>query len=323
MKNIRILVLLIFTAVQMAYGQQYHLELANVPYNEISTGSFVSQNILWSQYEVNVPIGFPFQINGNVFDTLIVSDVGAVRFMMKNPVDIAAYYFWGYGCSMYYRGGDTLNTRISYKTSGTAGNRIFILEYHNCLFTNGGYDEDSVNFQIWLYESDYSIETHVGPVNALYPADAYQQGQGPIIGLMNVDFDGNIQYSFMLEGNTQGPGTTTTSDIYSLPELDGTPGSGQVYRFEPGPAGLQENNDFRDVFIYPSPASDRVNLMIAPETILLPAEVFIYTSQGRLAWKQLIDQANTELNLQKLPAGWYMMQIRSGSQILQKPLVKE
>lgn len=323
MKNLLSLFLLVLCTVQMANGQQYHLEWSTSPYTEISGGSLVPQDILWSEYEVTVPIGFPFQINGIVFDSLVVSDVGAVRFMVKNPVSIAAYYYWGYGCSLYYRGNDTINTRIGYKTSGAAGDRIFILEYHNCTFTNGGSIQDSANFQVWLYEADFSIETHVGSVNASFPEDAYEQGQGPAIGLMNVDFDENIPYSFMLNGNTQGPGTTTASDIYSLPELSGTPVSGQVYRFEPGPAGARENDHSLEVLIYPSPASDQVNLRIDPETLTFPAEVFIYTAQGQLALQQHINQPNTELNLQNLTSGWYMMQIRSGSQILKKPLIKE
>lgn len=323
MKNILILFLLVFSASQMANCQQYHLEIANSPYTEISGGSLVSQAILWSEYEVAVPVGFPFQINGNVFDTLVASDVGAVRFMISNPVDIAAYYYWGYGCPLYFRGDDTINTRIGYKTSGTIGNRIFILEYRNCTFSNGGYNADSVNFQLWLYEADFSIETHVGSINATSAEDVYQQGQGPIIGLMNIDFDENIPYSFMLYGNIQAPETTTTSDIYSLPELDGTPDNGQVYRFESGPAGKQDHDFSAGVFLYPSPATDLVNIIIAPETFTLPAEVFIYTSQGRLVLQQPINQPNTELNLQNLTSGWYMIQIRNGSQILQKSLIKE
>jgi len=89
-------------------------------------------------------------------------------------------------------------------------------------------------------------------------------------------------------------------------------------------SGLTENTQISEgLALYPSPATDRVNLIIAPETLTLPAEVFIYTSQGRLVLQQPINQLNTELNLQNLTSGWYMMQIRDGSQILQKPLVKE
>jgi hypothetical protein len=229
------LITLLISLTYYVNGQSYRLTTNTVSYIQLSSGNLISQGILWSNYEYTIPLGFSFHITGSILDSLALSDIGAIRFNTLSTSNSFFYLFFGFGVSMLPRSSDTNKTQISYKTEGNSGNRIFKLEYRNCGFSDGGYVNDTINFQIWLYESDYSMEVHIGPINVTKPEKEYIEGNGPVIGLMNENDknEENTTYSFMLAGSAANPSTTNKSDIYNLPYLSSTPAEGTVYRFIP------------------------------------------------------------------------------------------
>jgi hypothetical protein len=305
------------------FAQQFHLECSNSTYTEISSGNYISQDILWSQYYCIVPLGFTFNINGNMLDSVFVADVGNLGFMHHFPVHPLGYWYWGLGANYINLPFDTSNTKIWYTTTGTTGTRIFKVEYHNCGFSNGDHDQDSANFQIWLYESDNSIETHVGPVNAAHPSDEYQYGMGPIVGIINVDNNDNIVYSYMLTGSTTTPTITTASDILSFPELNGTPSPGQVYRFVPGPAGKEEIAKTNQISVFPNPSEGIFTIHYSGE---LPgnARLQVFNMLGNIVYKEAPnDRQSQQIDLSRLAQGMYYIRIENTEHSFSEKIVIE
>jgi hypothetical protein len=168
-----------------------------------------------------------------------------------------------------------------------------------------------VNFQIWLYESDHSIETHVGPVNAVHPDEEYILGVGPIIGILNTDFNDSVHYSYMLTGNTSTPTTTTTVDIYTMPELNGTPSSGQVYRFVPGPAGKEEITKTQQILLFPNPCDGILTIQFSKE-IPENASLQVFNMLGNIVYKEALnDRQSRQIDLSRLAQGMYYIRIEN------------
>ena len=74
-----------------------------------------------------------------------------------------------------------------------------------------------------------------------------------------------------------------------------------------------------ETIIYPNPAMDVMHISI-PET---PATVNFYTSQGRLLRSCLLNEMNTTINIDTLPAGVYILKILVGDQIKVRHIIKQ
>lgn len=135
----------------------------------------------------NVPIGFDFVFNGILYTNCKVSSAGFIAFggsanLPTNWFDpiaraanasfdgtIAAYgrrlAHANFGSAPLYTG---LPTSVRYDTQGSPGNRVFIVQWENAVRQNGTLATTPLpglmNFQIRLYEADYAIEIHWGPV---------------------------------------------------------------------------------------------------------------------------------------------------------------
>jgi hypothetical protein len=214
-------------------AQLFRFETTANNYQVLSGGNIVPQEKLWRNYEYTIPVGFTFNIVGKAIDSIDISDVGAIRFRTYSSGFPYVYLFWGYGASIFCRNQDTAQSQISYLTTGSSGSRILKIEYKNCAFLYDGISQDSINFQIWLKESDYSIETHIGPSYSSNPSSQYLNGQGPAIGIMNGTDNEITTYAYMLTGSPQQPSTASKCNIYHLPCLSSAPEEGKVYRFSP------------------------------------------------------------------------------------------
>ncbi|MCK9203183.1 MAG: T9SS type A sorting domain-containing protein [Bacteroidales bacterium] len=140
-----------------------------------------------------IPLGFSFNYLGNTFTEVNVSTNGFMDFSTNTAAGdqdkpygfdntsfslpapngtlmaIAPFYddlmvTWGY----------TLSNSIKYLTSGSAGNRVFTVEWVH--FSMDQSNSDHVNFQVKLYEATSKIEFIYGAMSAVYITPTYTCG---------------------------------------------------------------------------------------------------------------------------------------------------
>ncbi|KOS07296.1 hypothetical protein AM493_15550 [Flavobacterium akiainvivens] len=201
------------------------------------------------------------------------------------------------------------NSPLSYKVEGTTGNRILKLEMKNAgledielsVATNGLY----LNFQVWLYESDKSIEIHYGDSNVTtayinaFINEGEQVFTTAIAGIENV---------YLLTGNSANPtyGEYTENTLPASPNLSGYPASGTVYRFAPAGttnAPVFARNNFS---LYPNPASTVVNIRAND---VAEGQYAVYNMLGAVVAQGSLTGTDTAINTASLQEGVYVIKV--------------
>ncbi|MBG9376879.1 autotransporter-associated beta strand repeat-containing protein [Panacibacter sp. DH6] len=157
----------------------------------LGTGGWDDNNYL------NIPLGFTFNFNGINYTTCNVQSNGYVMLGGTVPVSTggnptqyvpvsATTTYEGaiaaFGFDLY---SSATNTRISYTTSGTAPNRIFIVQWNNARRFN--YTGDVLNFQVRLYETSNVAEVRYGTCTATSATN--EDVQVGLRGATNADFN--------------------------------------------------------------------------------------------------------------------------------------
>jgi hypothetical protein len=208
----------------------YTLTVLSEPYVELTGAISVNNGEAWDDPEYFVPIGFPFELNGNTITALQFYGVGSLLISNVSNPDILAAVF-PYENDLIDRGyiNDISESPISYKVEGTAPNRIFKLEISNAgsyyEYEEFGTSDMFFNHQLWLYEGSNQIEFRYGPASIDDPGTWYADG-GAYVGLTDVDLntDEFINPHF-IAGDASAP-FLSINDI----TLEGTPGEDVVYR---------------------------------------------------------------------------------------------
>jgi hypothetical protein len=138
----------------------------------------------------SVPIGFSFTYNSTAYTEVSVAANGYVKFGNTLP-----YCCWYNGISIANETdavhifsedllGNAATCELSYLTSGTIGNQVFILQWKDWGFYNTGTDE--INFQLKLYEGTNIIEFAYSPGTV---ATAFATPQVGLTGTVTTDFN--------------------------------------------------------------------------------------------------------------------------------------
>lgn len=236
--------------------------------------------------------------------------------------------------------------KIYYTTTGTAGNRIFKVEYRNVgryLDNNG---TDSLNFQIWLYENNNAIEYRAGYSNvaasqfATSLNDMMNDKEALLCGLLgnagdslSVTTDSSFIHATQRAGAAFSDTAIALSDFIggSIPDptvmaalLHGTyPPNGSVIRFVPaGTTGIAKI-DFDMASVYPNPSKDGVYNISLKEAPKSGATLTIYDMTGKAVLNQSLNQANTKIDLGAYANGNYFGKIVNGDRVGGFKLIKE
>ena len=121
---------------------------------------------------------------------------------------------------------------IAHTTDGTAGNRIFKIEYHNMGFNDDTTHADSASYQVWLYENGV-IEFLYGPSSVRNSASWYDGETGPAAYLGSWDTINETVIG--LSGNPNNPTLYDKWDDYAA--LSSMPAPNTVYTFTPAFTG--------------------------------------------------------------------------------------
>jgi hypothetical protein len=210
-----------------------------LPEGTVTNGGYLSPAI-----GPGYPIGFNFLFNGDVFDRIGVANGGWISFGKSSdgnqavwcytsdhqhgrpllqsiggpPVPYQRNRIAGFGQSALRAqdqssvGGPTSDLRIA--TIGTAPNRVCVIQWKN-FRTNYSVDNNNINFQIRLNESDNSVDVRFGPMQwewYLGGAGSIQVGLG---GQISADFNNRMtvyqEPSFNHDWNATVAGVTNIS----------------------------------------------------------------------------------------------------------------
>jgi hypothetical protein len=169
MKKIFIITLLVTTVIKI-YGQNYSIT-TNLPIAEIA-GTGTSVTMTNSASSAALPIGFSFNFWGTAYTDFYINPSGAIQFgsgstttfipfggnsnffPSANPPNNFVAFAWIAGSSNF------ANANVNYFTSGSAPNRVLVLNFKNVVQSGYGNISSTTNVQIQLFETSDVIEIH-------------------------------------------------------------------------------------------------------------------------------------------------------------------
>ena len=205
-----------------ARAQFYAYTKSTGTYTEL-TGATQLLNGNWNDFSASFKTPFTFRyFSLNIFDSIELTDWAGIYF---NNINNGLFDI--YSTDLNSRGNN--KSPISYLSSGIMPNRVLKIQYKNAGFmADAPSFSDSVNFQLWIYETSNIIEFRYGPNQV--KSTSYNGDNGPYVQVADPL---SISTNFIvLEGNPASP-AVRTSNISSSTTLTGSPANGTIYRFAP------------------------------------------------------------------------------------------
>ncbi len=286
-------------------------------YSPLTTSTNLTSGFVWDNESIKVPLGFTANIGGKTTNHFSFS----LAFGLTAASDTIGIVnsFLVYGADLIDRGilTSTPSSPVRYVVSGSAPNRIFKLEYFNAGFfqelDNYHTNSDSVNFQVWLYETSNIVEFRYG-TSKISHASEYFDGAAPapLIGYFKNFKLGTIDCDklYHLTGIASVPTLDSTTDISDIiPTLSSPPVSGTVYRFIPKSiaASIGEIDITQQLNIYPTIATTKLNIDYNSND---QAFAELLNLSGQLIDKRIqVNKGRNEINVSGLPSGNYLIRV--------------
>ncbi|MFT5833721.1 MAG: hypothetical protein ACI97N_001349 [Cognaticolwellia sp.] len=330
----RQLVILFFTQILIfnaAFTQpifDYSFSASMDTYNELDNPTSLSNGQVWDEETYSLGLGFLFNIGGESFDTILINTNGYLTF--ENQTSDETYIATVLGdADLEDRGAGTIvsESPISYQIDGMIGNQIIKIEYKNIGFFDGIMN-DSISFQIWLYENTDQIEYRFGSGIVSNPNIVFQGNSGPICGLFNVHTN-NLQTGFTLTNSAIFPDTTqfVNFDVFNIPSLDDLIPEHSVYTFAynhpvANKTVFRESLDFK-VLSNPTIDFSIIDIILTESSMIF---VDVFDMHGNLLKTRKIfhskGKCQIKLDLSSYSSGTYLCRIRVGSKVATKKIIK-
>jgi len=292
----------------------------------IDSSSFDYENG-WDDPEFSVPIGFTFSFLGNEIETLDQVGLGSLMAGIPTSSMPLFYGLMPVSFDLADRGlVDEEPSLIRYQTTGMPGERVFAIEWYNAglyeeVFSSDSTGtESSLNFQIWLYENDYSIEFRYG--SCIYP-DPFDPFAEPSIAAIFLDFnpssyEGDI---LTLSGHPavciiENVNNVGDLEMYSLDYYL----NAMVYRFEPTSIPFLINeNKLISCSTYPNPTGSNLTIDLG-DLNGVNTSIKLYDSSSKLVFEK---QANSTImiDVSGYAKGIYSIEILTSEQVLRSQVV--
>lgn len=315
MKKITLLAGLLLTTITVSAQNYYNFTKSTATYADLTGATSLTNNAVWD-FDFFGPITSPFNIDvfGQTYNTLNFEDD---YFYLESSTNANFYseIFPVYAYIMDRNVSGTGNgvSPISYKVEGASGNRILKLEVKNAglemEFDSSGTTNLFLNYQIWFYEADKSIEYRYGSNNVTSVASLNDEGVSYI--LLSHEDSNNIKGGFV-NGTITSPTYTEVTNPTSNPtNLNGLPTANTVYRFALNPLAVKDQEKI-EFSMFPNPTNDVLNLTF-PETVNKPYSV--YDLMGREVLKgSLNNTTQAQINVGTLQKGSYILRIAGSTQ---------
>lgn len=228
----------------------YTFSVSTASYQPLTLGGSVNNAAVWDDEDFEIPLGFTFKMDSMSVDTFHFTS----GTMFGTASQVLDNIFLVTDLDLYDRGnagGSFSRSPIRYEISGSTGNRIFKIEVANAGIYDEydlyGTDNDSVYYQVWLYEGTNVVEVRFGPshITPSNYSDYYYMTGKPIHGYAkNMDyFTGSFTNFYFLKGNSASPAIDSVSNWMSFSGgLNTHPANGTVYKYTPKPKSVSVND---------------------------------------------------------------------------------
>lgn len=212
-------------------GQSYSFSIFSEPYEDLEGDSVLLNDTLESYALLVLPVTFR-SFGYDFGDTLSVGSGGYL--VSSNYRGIALDPLWSY---YYFPDADS---KVSYAVHGEDGKHVLKIQWKQ--LAHKTLPDSRVNFQLWVYEENQSIEFRYGPGIMETPVTS---------GIFLLDRN----FNQVLEAKTVGgkPSSPVIKDFAGNP-LEEFPENGTVYRFDYLRSGIKKKSDM-ELKLYPNPNS--------------------------------------------------------------------
>lgn len=287
-------------------------------YTPLTGGTNLTSSVIWDEENFKVPLGFTANIGGkstSSFSIILGAQIGAAS-DTSGTINTFMPFF---DSDLEDRGAltGTPKSPLRYLVTGVTPNRIFKFEAFNA----GFYDEevaygtlkDSVNFQVWVYETSNIVEIRFGSSKITNPTDYfYTTGIAPGIGYIK-DLDplsGSFTKAHYLSGNPTTPQVDSATTLSGITTgLSAYPPSGTVYRFVPKAiaASIGEVDVINQFKVYPTQVNQ---LLTVEQNSSVNARAQIMSVSGQIINTSVsLTNGKNDIDVSALASGVYMLQL--------------
>lgn len=211
----------------------------------------------------------------------------------------------------YYMDSIDQNSKLSFAVDGSGNNKVLKVQWKN-LKVQSGPAGNFVNFQIWLYQATGIFEIRYGSSSANNQS-GYTNQTGPNIGMFysRTDFT-KIFEKIWITGEPANYQIDSTRN-YTFNGSHGVPANGTVYRFIPKTVAVSSGNISLNmpVQIYPNPASNNINISMAPVNTPLDIELTDMTGKVVFTEAKNAGTGKLEINTAGIAPGIYNLIIKN------------
>lgn len=320
MKKITFLSALLAVSLSAAAQDFYTFSKSEATYEDLTDAVSINNGEIWTFLDGYGPFESPFPIS--VFGQEL-NQFGFVdsSFSFLDINEGISTFFYPLATITIDRGfPDSSQSPISYKVEGEEGSRILKLELRNAALVPDLIFQDPVpltnylNYQIWFYEEDSSIEYHYGDYEITDFTLLNDDGV-PVVGFEYSTNEEGTERVGLVYGEITAPTYFEFTDESELPDnpeetltLDAVPQPNTVYRFALNPASVDDIT--KTAFsLYPNPATDRLNVSFN-ESMYTTYQIYDLTGREIISGT-INGKNNIQINVGSLQTGTYLLKVNN------------
>lgn len=334
-KSILVLLSLFIFSNSHAQTFPYFLEIETDTYADLEEDTeLTSVGDLWDDPDYTIPIGFNFDFYGETYNDVLLVGLGS-WLAFEDPYTVDSFNFlmpYFDDLADIENVNSANQSTISYTTEGILGEQILKIQWKDC----GFYEEifgftpaanNTLSFQLWLYEGSNNIEVRFGP-SMLPDSSTIHDYGSPVCGIIenySVNTD-SFERFWHLSGSASAP-TIVSSDetvlySYSIPGLDSDPIEGQVYRFATVPTSIKAPTQTLELNVYPTVVTDEFVVEVSEELLNGNTQISVVNNLGQVIYNNVITNTKELLDASNFPVGVYYVRIQNENKIGTKKIIK-
>jgi len=327
MKRLSLHFLFFILICDAAFSQDIPIlfSVAQADYELLENPISLNEGEIW-QPETNYSIffNFEFEINGNIYTSLIVNAGIGLTFSGPNTPELWIWGSeWGGSPFLHDQGTDESESPIDYEITGSQGTHILKIQWQNAGIRGvEGEDDpdDFVNFQMWVYEGTDKVEVHYGSSQTSSISFGYNNGPG--VRYFHIEDDWGI----CVHGYADVPlwDWVEFDGPYGGCLLDGVPSDGVVFKFYENPVvSISEvpGNKKTNFEVVYNKWSNELKVHIDEFENGKTYKLIIYDGRGMKTNELVLNNEDTNLKNLLLEKGLYIFMLQDQTTITTQKLI--